>query len=111
MGLSGLFERVFLKKIDGKNAHDWFELGAKERDPAKKVEYFENVVKLKPGFVGAWNLLGSAHADLGEFEKALECYDQALSICPSYKEARLNRKNLEKKMKEAEAVPETGAGE
>jgi tetratricopeptide (TPR) repeat protein len=107
LGLSELFERFFMKKIDGKNAHDWFELGAKERDPAKKVECFETVVKLKPGFVGAWNLLGTAHADCGEFKKALECYNQALSICPSYREARLNKKNLEKKLKDAVYENET----
>lgn len=101
MGLSELFEKFFLKKIDGKNAHDWFELGAKEKDPAKKVEDFKKVVELKPGFVGAWNLLGSAHAQNGDFKKAMECYDQALSICPAYREAKLNKKNLEEKMKEA----------
>lgn len=75
----------------------------KGKDPAKKVEYFSNVVKLNPGFVGAWNLLGSAHADLGEYKKAPECYYRTLSISPTYKEARFNKKNLENKMKEAES--------
>ena len=77
-------------------------MGAKEKDPAKKVEYFRNTVKLKPGFVGGWTVLGNAYADLGAYEKAMECYDQALSICPIYKEAKNNRRNLEKKMREAE---------
>ena len=67
------------------------------------MDYFSNVVKLNPGFVGAWNLLGSAHADLGEYKKALEYYDRALSISPTYKEARFNKKNLENKIKEAES--------
>lgn len=107
MGLSNLFERIFLKKIDGKNAHHWFELGVKEKDTVKKIEYFENTVKLKPGFVGAWTVLGNAHAELGKYKKALECYDQALSICPRYKEAKYNKKNLEKKM--TELISETGS--
>jgi tetratricopeptide (TPR) repeat protein len=101
LGLSSSFKRIFLKKIDGKNSHDWFELGAKEKDPEKKVEYFKNNVKLKPKFVGGWTVLGNACAEMGEYEKAMECYDHALSICPRYKEAKYNKKNLEAKMKEA----------
>jgi len=101
LGLSSLLERIFLKKIDGKNSHDWFELGAKEKDSAKKVEYFRNTVKLKPEFVGGWTVLGNAYADMGEYEKAMGCYDHALSICPRYREAKYNKKNLEKKMREA----------
>ncbi|WP_082088026.1 MULTISPECIES: tetratricopeptide repeat protein [unclassified Methanosarcina] len=47
-------------------------------------------------------MLGNAYSEMGEYEKAMECYDKALSICPMYKEAKYNKKNLEKKMKEAE---------
>lgn len=105
MGFSSSFERIFLKKIDGKNSHDWFELGAMEKDLEKKVEYFKNTVELKPNFVGGWTVLGNTYAEMGEYEKAMECYNKALSICPKYKEAKNNRKNLEKKMKEAELKP------
>nr|WP_255679901.1 tetratricopeptide repeat protein [Methanosarcina sp. DH2] len=90
-----------MKKIDGKNSHDWFEQGAKEKDPPKKVKYFRNTVKLKPEFVGGWTVLGNAYADMGDYEKAMECYNHALSICPRYREAKYNKKNLEKKMGEA----------
>ena len=103
MGLSSLFERIFLKKINGKSSHDWFELGAKEKDPEKKIEYFRNTVDLKPKFVGGWTVLGNAYADMGMYEKAMECYERALSICPKYKEAKYNKRKLEKKMREAEA--------
>lgn len=101
MELSGSFERLFLKKISGKNSHDWFELGAKEKDPEKKIEYLKNTVKLKPEFVGGWTVLGNAYAELEDYKKAMECYDRALSICPRYREAKYGKKNLEKKMKEA----------
>ena len=100
MGFFGFLEQIFKKKIEGKTAQDWFELGAKEKNSARKVECFGNVVKLKPNFAGALNLLGSAHAELGEYKKALECYDEALSISPSYSAARYNKENLKKKMKE-----------
>jgi tetratricopeptide (TPR) repeat protein len=101
LGLSSSLEKIFLKQIDGKNSHDWFELGVMEKDPEKKVECFTNTVKLKPGFVGGWTVLGNAYAEMGDYEKAMECYDKALSICPRYKEAKNNKRNLEKKMKEA----------
>jgi len=36
MGLSG-----FKKRIEGKTAEEWFELGLKEKDPEKKIEYYK----------------------------------------------------------------------
>lgn len=107
MGLSSSFEKTILKKIDGKNSHEWFEIGANEKDPEKKIECFKNTVKLKPDFVGGWTVLGNAYAELGDYEKAMECYDRALSICPRYREAKNNKRNLEKKMREASLKEET----
>lgn len=107
MGLFGFLEKIFLNKIEGKTGQEWFNQGAKERDPAKKVECFGNVTRLKPNFVGAWNLLGSAHAELGNYEKALKCYEEALEIRPSYTAARHNKENIEKKMKEAKQEAES----
>ena len=71
MELSSSLERIILKKIDGKNSRDWFELGAKEKDPEKKVECFKNTVKLKPGFVGGWTVLGNAYVEMGDYEKGV----------------------------------------
>lgn len=96
----GFIERILKNKIDGKDAQEWFNLGAREHDPVKKIECFGNVLKLKPNFVGALNLLGNAHAELGEYNKALEYYNEALDVRPSYREARYNKEKLEKKMKE-----------
>lgn len=101
MKLSSSLERIFLKKIEGKNSHDWFELGAKEKNSEKKIKCFKNTVKLKPEYVGGWTVLGNAYVELGDYEKAMECYDQALSICPRYREAKYNKRNLEKKMRES----------
>lgn len=101
MEISDSFERIFLKKIEGKNSHDWFELGAMEKNPEKKIECFKNSVKLKPDYVGGWTVLGNAYVELGDYEKAMECYDKALSICPRYREAKSNKRNLERMMREA----------
>ncbi|MDQ1275733.1 MAG: hypothetical protein QG610_1308 [Euryarchaeota archaeon] len=46
-------------------------------------------------------MLGNAYAELEDYEKAMECYDHALSICPRYREAKNNRRDLKKKIKEA----------
>ena len=35
MGLSG-----FKKRIEGKTAEEWFELGLKEKDLKKQIEYY-----------------------------------------------------------------------
>jgi tetratricopeptide (TPR) repeat protein len=101
LGLPSSLERIILRKKDGKNSHEWFELGAMEKDPEKKVEYFRNTVELRPDYVGGWTVLGNAYVELGDYEKAMECYDKALSICPRYREAKNNKRNLEKKMREA----------
>ena len=42
MGLSG-----FEKRIEGKTAKDWFELGLKEKDPEKKIEYYSKCLDPK----------------------------------------------------------------
>lgn len=82
MGFFEFFERTFLKRIDGKTAIDWVEVGTEEKDIAKKRECFENAVRLKPKFVRGWILLGNVHAEIEEYEKALEYYNRALAICP-----------------------------
>jgi len=35
MGLFG-----FKKRIEGKTAKEWFDLGLKEKDPKKQIEYY-----------------------------------------------------------------------
>jgi len=39
MGLSG-----FKKRIEGKTAEEWFELGLKEKDLKKQIEYYSTLI-------------------------------------------------------------------
>ena len=77
MGLFKLF-----KKIEGKTAEEWFDLGYKEKDPEKQIEYYSKCLKLDPKNVDAWNNIGIAFDDLGRYEEAIRCYDRALEIDP-----------------------------
>jgi len=75
MGLSG-----FKKRIEGKTAEEWFELGLKEKDPKKQIEYYSKC--LDPKDAVAWHNKGLALYDLGRYEEAIRCYDKVLEIDP-----------------------------
>ena len=75
MGLFG-----FKKRIEGKTAEEWFELGLKEKDPKKRIEYYSKCLELDPKNANAWYNKGNALRELGRYEEALRCYDKALEI-------------------------------
>ena len=43
---------------------------------------------LKPDYVDAWQTLGRAHEDLGQLDKAEECYKKVLELEPKHKGAK-----------------------
>ncbi len=50
----------------------------------------EKATTLAPGLAIAWNQLGLAYRQSGEFTKARDAYDHALAIAPDYATAVLN---------------------
>ena len=70
------------KKIEGRTAEEWFDLGYKEKDPKKKIEYFTKCLELNPKNKVAWEDKGYALRKLGRYEEAIRCYDRALEIDP-----------------------------
>ncbi|MCW3135973.1 MAG: tetratricopeptide repeat protein, partial [Canidatus Methanoxibalbensis ujae] len=70
------------RKKKGKTAEEWFNLGYKEKDPKKQIEYYSKCLKLDPKNADAWNNIGIALYDLGRCEEAIRCYDRALEIDP-----------------------------
>jgi len=68
------------RKIEGKTAKEWFELGQKENDPKEKIEYYSKCLKLDPKDAVAWFNKGIALDDLGRNEEAVRCYDKVLEI-------------------------------
>ena len=54
------------------------------------VTLFTQALKVDPTNSLAYNNLGNALVDLGEFSKAIECYHKALKYHPEYADARYN---------------------
>ena len=48
---------------------------------------FRRAVEARPNFPEAWNELGFALRQTGEYEEALRAYDQALKLRPNFPEA------------------------
>jgi tetratricopeptide (TPR) repeat protein len=53
----------------------------------KAQQQFADAVGLNAGLYQAWNYLGYSKRNLGDYAGALEAYDQALKLSPSYAEA------------------------
>jgi tetratricopeptide (TPR) repeat protein len=63
--------------------------------PPEAVTELETPTTLAPGLAVAWNQLGLAYRQSGEFTKAHAAYDSALAIDPNYATAVLNLGVLE----------------
>ena len=73
------------KKIEGKTAEEWFELGQNEKDPEKQVEYYTKCLKLDTKNADAWYFKGLALSrDLKRHEEAIKCFDNALELDPKH---------------------------
>jgi cytochrome c-type biogenesis protein CcmH/NrfG len=69
-----------------------------EEDEVKKNQmlvtakkYLEKALTIHPNYKNAWLILGNVYYFLNDGEKALEIYDKALELDPSYQEARKNK--------------------
>ena len=60
----------------------WVNDNAGAREDCRKA------VTLKPDFVEAWLTLGRAHEDLGQLDKAEECYKEVVKLEPKNKSAK-----------------------
>ncbi len=76
----GLFE----KKIGGRTAVEWFNMGLKAKNPKEKMKCYDKALEIDPKYVGAWNNKGSALYELGRYDEAIKSYDRALEIEPKY---------------------------
>jgi tetratricopeptide (TPR) repeat protein len=101
--LLGFLDSLFKKKLEGKTAEEWYGLAASENDPEKKIEYYGKVLKLKPDFAGAWNLIGLEYVVLKRYEEATASFDKALEIQPRYPEAKYNKEDAETELRKIKA--------
>jgi tetratricopeptide (TPR) repeat protein len=58
------------------------------------IKPLKRALKLYPRYATAWNNVGNMLFNLGHFHWALECYNRALAISPSYKIAKKNKAML-----------------
>jgi tetratricopeptide (TPR) repeat protein len=72
---------VLSEKSDDEFQHQTIALEEKE-DWVAQIQLCERWTKEFPGSVRAWDLLGAAYANNGEFRKAIKAYTQALHLNP-----------------------------
>lgn len=53
----------------------------------ESINYFDEAIKIRPDFAETWYWKGLALYNLGDFEKALFCYDRAIELDPDYTRA------------------------
>lgn len=71
----------------------------------KGIAEYEKAVKLQPGYVVAWNNLGSAYQKKKNLPKALKAYEQALFFDPNNNVAREYQDALKKRLDRLAGVP------
>jgi len=70
-----------------------FNLGNIERNRShieKAAEYYYNEVAIQPYYGKAWNNLGLMAQAAGDFDRALECFEEALRVRPDLTESAVN---------------------
>ncbi|NIN00740.1 MAG: tetratricopeptide repeat protein, partial [candidate division Zixibacteria bacterium] len=67
--------------------------------PERAVVCAQQMIKLRPDYLEAYNLLGLGYAGTGAFEKAREAWEHVLSINPEDSTAIQNLQKLEKHLK------------
>lgn len=61
----------------------------------RAIALYQRCAKLQPTFLGALINLGVLYEDQGDYEKAVDCYEQVLAADPAHKRARLFLKDAE----------------
>ena len=77
-------------------AKAWFEEAMLETDNIRKIEDYDNALKLNPKIVDAYNNRGVAKKHLGRFAEAIADYDRAILLKPDFAVAYFNRGDAKK---------------
>ncbi len=92
--IAGLAAMLFLlipRVGQAQSAEDWLTKGKNETDPAKKIEYLTNAVRLNGDLAEAYVYRGMAFTDLGKYDRAVADYTTAISLNPDNAQAYNNR--------------------
>jgi len=61
----------------------WNESGdtaLRKKDFDLAIQYFEQAIKLDPGYVMAYYNMGLTYKDKGEYAKAIQCFEKAIDL-------------------------------
>lgn len=72
----------FEKKIEGKNASKWFELGERATDPEEKIKCYDKALELNPKDKYAWNNKGNTFYNMSKYEDAIKCFNKTIELIP-----------------------------
>ncbi len=96
---SALFGQESKTPSDSENlAKAWFDEAIYEPDNANKIAAYNNVLKLNPNSMDAYNNRGVAKKHLGRFSEAIADYDQAILLKPDFAVAYYNRGDAKKNL-------------
>ena len=69
-------------------------------------EFYNQVLKIDPNYLGALNNLGVLFKKLAEYQKAKDCYEKVIEIDPNNADARYNLGNAFKELKDFDKAKE-----
>ena len=93
--------------LEASNLFDCAFESLQKKKYEEAIVLFKQSLSLNPKTVQAYNNMGLAYSKLGRHKMAVECFDKALVLDPSYEPAQYNRKNISQ-LTEGE-IPETGS--
>jgi tetratricopeptide (TPR) repeat protein len=77
-------------------AKAWFDEALLETDNVRKIEDYDNALRLNPTIADAYNNRGVAKKHLGRFAEAIADYDRAILLKPDFAVAYFNRGDAKK---------------
>jgi tetratricopeptide (TPR) repeat protein len=77
-------------------AKAWFDEALLETNNVRKIEDYDNALRLNPNIADAYNNRGVAKKHLGRFGEAIADYDQAIQLKPDFAVAYFNRGDAKK---------------
>jgi tetratricopeptide (TPR) repeat protein len=93
---SALFAQKSTKSDNESLAKAWFDEAMLETDNVRKIEAYDNVIRLNPNLTDAYNNRGVAKKHLGRLSEAIADYDLAIAAKPDFAVAYFNRGDAKK---------------
>jgi tetratricopeptide (TPR) repeat protein len=87
----------FCRPENSEIAMDWINKeqalwnGEKYADPTKAIEYLNNAIKLQQNNAASYSKRGTVYYNLGQYQRAIEDYSEAIRLKPDYSLAYYNR--------------------